>query len=314
MQFTHQTLTSTSKRFSDSLKEMGLELPFSATQNTWAQIVVGKNFSAAVACANGHGHICAVPITEESIQAKLGARSREVDSQAAADLFAKAIREDLPKLSVSMTKLVTFIGGREQTCLISACSDQTGLGIMDAKNAGYLPVSNMRFIGAEENEVAWLRSSADLVATTVNTLAGVNTHQSLEIFAANSRAGNEKEDEVFAQHFGARIESCSQAIVEQILKSFDPLSTKEWAVDFDDVRDIVFDVFERERGDDGHNWLKPECALGEALIDHLAARLRETLKWLRDQANDGEESDSPLESLMQTAKLSMRKILSVQAN
>jgi hypothetical protein len=312
MQFTHQTLTSTSKRFSEALNERGLELPFSATQNTWAQIVVGKNFSAALACANDHGHIIAVQITEEAIQAKLRARNREIDAQAAADIFAKAIRQDLPELSISMTKLVTLIGGSEQTCLVSACSDDTGLGIMDAKNAGYLPVSNMRFIGTDKHEVAWLRCSADLVATTVNTLAGVSIEQSFEILAASSRAGNEKEDQVFAQYFGARIESCCQAIVEKILKSFDPAEVKEWEVDFDDIRGIVFDVFERDRGNDGHNWLKPECAFGEAMIDHLGARLRETLKWLSDQANDGEDNDSPLESLMQTARLSMRKILSVQ--
>jgi hypothetical protein len=311
MQFTHQTLTSTSKRFSEALNEKGLELPFSATQNTWAQIVVGKNFSAAVACANEHGRIIAVPITEESIQAKLRARSRDIDAQTAAYIFAKAVREDLASLSTSMANLVTLIGGREPTCLISACSDNTGLGIMDARNAGYLPVSNVRFIGAGEHEIAWLRSSAGLVATTVNTLAGVSTEQSFEIFSASSRAGNEKEDHVFAQYFGARIEPCCQAIVEEILKSFDPEEVREWEVDFDDVRGIVFDVFERDRGNDGYNWLKPECALGEAMIDHLGARLRETLKWLSEQATDGEENDSPRESLMQTARLSMRKILKV---
>lgn len=313
MQFTHQTLTSTSKRFSEALCELGLELPFSATQNTWAQIVVGKDFSAAVSCANDRGHIRAAPITEETIQAKLRARSREIDTQTAADIFAKAIREDLPELSICMTKLVTLIGGKQQTCLISACSDQTGLGIMNAKNAGYLPVSNMRFIGTDEHEVAWLRSSSDLVATTVNTLAGVSTERSFEIFAASSRAGNEKEDQVFAQYFGARIEPCCQAIVEEILKSFDPAEVTEWEADFDEVRGIVFDVFELHRGNDGHNWLNPECSLGEATIDHLGARLRETMKWLSDQANDGEENDFPFESLMQTARLSMRKVLGVQA-
>ena len=62
MQFTHQTLISTSKRFSKALKERGLELPLSSTQNTWAQIVVGKNLSAAVACANDRGYISAVEI------------------------------------------------------------------------------------------------------------------------------------------------------------------------------------------------------------------------------------------------------------
>lgn len=313
MQFTHQTLTSTFKRFSEALSERGLELSFSATQNTWAQIVVGKDFSAAVTCANDRGHISAVPITEEAIQKKLRARNREIDAKAAADIFANAVREDLPELSICMTKLLTLIGGREHTCLISACSDDTGLGIMDAKNAGYLPVSNLRLVGADEHEVTWLRSSAHLVAATVNTLAGVSAEQRFEIFASSSRAGNDKEDQVFAQYFGARIEPCCQAMVEGILQYFDPAEVKEWEVEFDDVRGIVFDVFERDRGNDGHNWLKPECALGEATIDHLGARLRETLKWLSEQANDGEESDSPSESLMQTARLSMRKVLGAQA-
>lgn len=314
MRFTHQTLTSTSKRFSEALSERGLELSFNATKDTWAQIVVGKNFSAAVACANDRGHILAVAITEDSIRAKLRDRNREIDGKTAADIFTDAIGEDLPEISNCVSKLVTIISGREQTCLISACSDDTGLGIMDAKHAGYIPVSNVRFIGNDQHGLAWLRSSADLVATTVNTLAGLSTEQSFEIFAASFRARNEKEDQVFAQYFGARIEPSCQAIVEEILKNFDPEEATKWEVDFDDVRGIVFNVFERHRGNDGDNWLRPESALGNATIDHLGARLRETLKWLSEQANDGAERDSHSASLMQTARLSMRKVLGVQAS
>lgn len=314
MQFTHQTLSRTSKNFSKALNKRGLELSFTSTQNTWAQIVAGKDFSAAMASTNKNGFISAVPVSTESIQSKLNGRNRDIDSPTANDIFTEAISEDLPELSSYMAELVMHIKGMKNRCLIRAFSDKTGLGVIDAEIAGYLPLSNLHLLDANEHEVGWLKSSSDVVVSTVNALAGINLNEFANIFATNFRVGRQRNDHAFAQYFGVRVEPCCQTIVEKVLKSFDLVLVEEWEVDFDEVRDIVFDVIERDCRIARQNWLSPECALAEALIDHLGARLRETIRWLCDQPNGSEEIETPFETLMQTARISMEKLLKIQSS
>lgn len=313
MQFSSHTLVSTSRRFEAALMEEGLSLSFSAANNVWAQIVLGRDFSAAKSYVDDRGYVNAVAITADTISAKLKEKSRTIAPESAYKLFAEVIRDDLPALSYCMTELVWFLTGREQTCLISVVGDRSGLGIMDATNAGYLPVSKMKFANGRDQEIAWLRSSSDLVVSIVNTLAGVSKDQRFDIFAANHRAGDEKKDEAFARYFSQRVIPCGQLLAEGVLASFDPSQKKvRGDIDYDSVRDIVYDVIERETREGNDSWLKPDCELGEAMIDHLAARIREALRWLSDEVADGRDHDSPMEAVAHTAQLSMQKFLKIR--
>ncbi|MET3135240.1 hypothetical protein AAKU55_005548 [Oxalobacteraceae bacterium GrIS 1.11] len=313
MQFSYDTIQSTSKQFIKALNARGLSLSLSAQRNLWTQIVLGKNHSAALSYARAHGYVDAIPITVESIRTKLKARSREIDYNSAHALIAEAIGNDLSELSYCMSKLVEFIRATKPSCLISIDSDRTGLGVMDTRKAGYIPVGNIPFCNGREREIVWLHSSSGLAAVIVNTLAGVSGKQSRDICSVSFRALWKKEDEVFAFYMGTRVMSCSRSIAEGILAVFDPvLITDCDVIDYDRVSDIVFDVIDAELNETPNQWLKSSCQLCEAMVNHVAARIRGDLKWLSEQANDGEVLDSPMEFLIYTAQLSIQKILNIQ--
>jgi hypothetical protein len=311
MKFSRYTLISTSNRFSDALRSRGLDLGFSTCRNVWCQIALGKNFSSAVAQADANTFVNAVPASEESIRAALIHRSRDIDTKTAGELFAEAIREDLAMLSTGMDTLVRLIGSDQDRCLVEVTRDSTRLGLMDSGNPGYLPISNLG-LPLTEQDVAWLRGSAPLAMRVLNSLSGLNTEQHMRIFASNHRASTAKADEVFAESFHEHIDLSSTEIAEALLQQFRPTDVKDWDVDIDVVRDTIFDVVFEIVSAEKKSWFSPECELAEAMIDHLALRVRETLKWLSDLANDDDEDPSPAEHIAHTARLSMQKVLNTR--
>ncbi|MBB5367486.1 MULTISPECIES: hypothetical protein [unclassified Janthinobacterium] len=308
MQFSYKTLSSTFSHFNSALKSRGLTLPLETSRNVWAQIVLGKNFSAAAAHTKAKGLVTAIPISDDSIRANLQVRSREIGLQVAQEIFSEAIEPDIAELSQAMQELIEVINLEPHLCVMSVLSDSSGLGLLDSKKPGYFPVSKFGTVDLTENEVSWLKSSSRLAANTINTLAGKNRKAFFNIFAENHRENNNKYDEVFGKHFAAAIEPTCITIVQALLEEFEPADISNWFLDFDQIRDIVFTVFERACGQN-RDWLKPDGDLAEAVTDHVAVRLREALKWMAEQANIGEIDDSPLQTLMQSARLAMRKML-----
>lgn len=309
MQFTYGTLSSTAQRFEQALKAKGLKLPKTRAFNVWAQIVAGKNFSAIKAQADKVGHIRAVPISTDTIRNILRERSREVTHAVAAELFADAIRDDLPELSPCLAELIEFIRMDESSCLFSFGLSSTGLVTFDATKPGYLPVNQLLLVDGREEELEWLRTNAELMASVGNRLAGLRDGQEYEIFRSSSIHSAKKSNDVFAAFLTPRIEPLAQALATQAVMRFDPIVEKDPdEFDYDQVRDLIYEEIDLTMMEVGRNsWLKTDCDLGEALIDHLAARIREVLKWLTEAGED--EYDSPESAIARTASLSMQNLL-----
>jgi hypothetical protein len=308
MQFSSQTLRTTSRRFHRALKARGIELPFPAVFDVWAAIIIGKKYSRAIAQADADNYVWAQPISEESICAALRIRRREVDHRTAGDLFAEAIRDDLPMLSANMYQLVQLVAADDERCLIHVFGDPTGLGLMHAKYPGYLPVSQVG-LAMTKQEVEWLKANASFAAHVMNSLSGISSNQHMNIFASSHRASARKSDEVFTEVFRQRIDTCSAALAKALLDEFDFADVEDWDPDFDDVRDIVYEVVDDIVRAERTEWLSAECNLAETMIDRLAVRLRETMKWMCHQANDDELESSPHETIARSAALSIRKLL-----
>lgn len=316
MKFTANTLTSTSRRFEQALKARGLTLSFSTADKLWAQIVVGKNMSAAKAQANAEDHIQAINISAESIRTKLKERSREISQQDAIELFAEAIQNDLYELSPALCFLVGYLNELPQSSLNCVSGDPTGLGIIDTSKPGYIPVQNLRFPNGHVLDAAWTRPNAELIVETLNLIAGINREQYFDILAANVRLGLERQDDAFSAYFVERVDSFSRSISLEVLKSFDPGSIETWNLDFDFIKDIVYDVVECEvmsARRNGTNWLKPDCGVAGILMNHTTAQIRETLQLYCREIKDGDDPGSLDETLEWTAKLSAQKVFKIQA-
>lgn len=305
MQFTRQTLHSTCKRFEKALKERNLKLSLSSTQNLWAQIVLGKNYSAASANLNHCDYAEAINISIESIRAQLKAYSREVDYPTARNLFLAAITDDLVDLSRFLHELATVIRAIDGACVMSVLGDSSGLGIFQTGKAGYLPVSTLSW-DAKVN-FAWCRANSQVSSDLVNHAAGIDPKREMEIFASSHRASDKKSDRAFFEFFSARIQLCAQSISEAILEACDLDDDPDWNIDVDDVRDVIFSVFEKLSR--GVEWVKPDSDFAEALIDHLAVRVRESLKWLCGLDEGESEEHPPKETLHRSVALSMTKFL-----
>ena len=291
MQFTRKTLKSTSARFEKALKAHNLKLSYSATQNVWAQIVLGKDFSPASASLERYGHLKAINISADSIQAELKARNRNVDINTAYALLANAIGEDLETLSEPMQLLLRVVRIKEGACLTRAFGDPVGLGILESGKPGYLPAGNLRLGEKDSHDMAWLRENSDTAIEVINELAGVGPEQSFKIFADANREGEKKSDRIFFQHFGQRIEETKKVLLDKIIENFGLENEFDCDIDFDSIRDTIFDVFTRLCM--GTEWLRPDCNLGETLIDHLAARVRSTINWWYD-LDTAEKQEFPL--------------------
>ena len=310
MRFTHETLSATRKDFSKALKARELSLPFQIELNLWAKIVTGKNYPAAAPSCNQSGGIDAIPVSPDTIRAALRRHGRDVSEELAVELFATAVGQHLGEISYCMANLVRLLKTAKSRCLIKAGSETPGIGLMDTEQPGYIPLARMEMFIARPGESVWIATSAELVVEVVHRLAGIGRGQSIDIFAKNHRLSDEKSDLVFVRTIKPRIKECSLAVAERINRLFDPADIEDWeAVDFDIVRDAVYDSLTTTIGSDHASWLSIDCDIAEAMIDHVAARIRDGMKWTSREADDGEASDHPLDWVAWTAQLSMEKIL-----
>jgi len=306
MYFSPNTLNSTFLRFHQALNTRGLGLGRTAARNVWANIVLGRNYSAAASLAKAKGKTPAVAITIDSIRARLLYRSREVSKAIALEIFIEAIGDQLPNLSERMQELVQAVRSKEGTCLIQASGDDYGLGLMDSEFAGYLGIAQLYNFDLTEQEQCWFRASADIIKAVVNAAAGVKDWHL--IHAANIRLCQKKEDEVFAKFCTKHLDSLCESTSSSLLEEFPPLEMADWDLDFDAIYNTVYGVFERYIFECRSNWLKIDCKLADAVLDHLSVRLRETLKWMCDSV-DEEIIEDPLGTLTHSARLPMEKML-----
>ncbi|NHZ83968.1 hypothetical protein F2P44_32595 [Massilia sp. CCM 8695] len=308
MKFSYVTLSSTRSRFSKALASRGLGLSLSAAQNVWANIVVGKNFSAAKPQATKDDGIFAIPVDAERIQSLLRARSREINLDTAVELFSEAIEEDLAALSPGMLELLSFCK-TTGSFLIEAGSDSVKLGVMDAKYPGYIPVGNLPFLNGREPETEWFATSSALVLEVVNGLLETDT---TEIFASNFRLVQQKEDRVFSKFIGPRIELYGQVIAEKVISVFEPQYPDWEAVDFDRVRDLIYDTIASDIYHQKNTWLNADCDLAELIMDSVAARIRDGLKWLAIDAEAEGGLNDPVGTIAHTVRLCLAKILGME--
>lgn len=312
MRFDTLTLRSTSHRFNEALRARKLALPLTKRLNTWAQIVVGKDHSAAISQAEAHGAIAAVPLSAKRLQDLLGKRGRVVSHGAAGEIFAEAIGPDLLMLSEYLFRLLRLLQNNPGFCLIGASRESLGLGVVDADHPGYLPVSQLRPFSGNDHERDWLRASAELIADTINCLAGYTTAQVLDIRTANMRKGFDKEDDAFTDFVKRRGDGLGHVLAARLLARLDDTPVSTWDdLDYDDVRDEVYECIAREISGEGDStWLKPDCSLADAVIDHLAAQLRETLRYAAYEAADtGVVEESYADSLAHTARVAIGRIV-----
>lgn len=281
MHFTHATLSSTRKHFSEALETRGLSLTFQTEHNLWAKIVTGKNFSQATSASNASGGIHAIAISEKTIQAALKGRRREVSAQTAIDIFKEAIRHDLRKVSYCLAELVDIVSGTPSSCLLQAGEALPRIGLMDTEKAGYLPLARLPMFKVIPHESAWIAGSTAFVIHLVNELARRSSDECVTIFATNHQLADQKSDRVFTEHISLCVDACAQTVAKGINHRFNPADVKDWdAVNYDTIRDIVYDAFVATMGNQRADWVSMDCDAAEAAIDHVAARIRDGMKWL----------------------------------
>lgn len=314
MRFTYDTLCSTSRHFGHALKARGLSLPFSATQNVWAQIIAAKNFSAAAAQAKSQGYIDAIQITATSICQKLSDRSRTLDAEGAVEVFAAAIAHDLPAASPCQSRLVSILRLKVTSCLSAVISElTTGLGIIEPDRAGYVPVGKLNLVEAGSHEAAWLRANNEFVADVINVLAGRTKDQSTEFTLANIRTQNQRHNQAFANYVSQHIESICTAIAQAVLAELDPASPAQWEgrLTFEDLRQLLFDVLNAIFRNAPIAWLSADCDLGEAVMDHVAAQIRKNL-WLFSEPSYLRDMPEPTEVFADAAQQAIETILDLR--
>ena len=85
-------------------------------------------------------------------------------------------------------------------------------------------------------------------------------------------------------------------------------------LDFDEVRDSMEDFLGREvrkaRSGPAADWSKADCSLGNAVTDHMAARVRDTLRYFSDRALvEAGEEESYADTLALTVRQSIERIV-----
>lgn len=306
MYFSPDTLHSTFFRFSQALDRRGLGLRPTAARNVWANIVLGRDYSAAASLVKAKDIAPAVAITIDSIRANLSHRSREVSNAGALEVFIEAIGDQLSELSGRMQELVEVVLSKEATCLIQATGDEYGLGVMDSEFSGYLGIAQLYNYELTEQEQLWFRASAEIIKAVVNANAGVKDWHL--IHAANIRLRQKKEDIVFAKFCQKNLNFLCEATSASLLETFPPSEMADWDLDFDTVYNTVYAVFEHNIFEYRGDWLKIDCNLADAVMDHISVRLRETMKWMCDSV-DEEVIEDPLGILTHSARLPMEKML-----
>jgi len=310
MEFSVSTLSSTFENFDRALARRGLSLAKHTARDVWANIVLGRNYSAAASLAKAHNKVRAIPITASTIREILREKSRAIDESTALAIFVESTKDQLNELSTSLHELSELVQSKEQTCLIQASGDYYGFGIVDSEFAGYLGLESLYNFELGEEERKWYKASSDIVTGTVNAVAGVENDVHL-IHVANMRLGFKKEDDVFAEFCIAHKDALSLRLAEKLLLKFPASEMQNWDVEFRKVYDIVYSVFEDSVFNHRRSWLKIDCNLADMVIDHTSVRLLEAMNWM-SQDRDVETALDPLDSLTYSAKLPMEHILRIQ--
>jgi len=303
MKFTALSLRQTSDQFRNSCRKLGIQVAWESGLNLWSQIVTEKDYSAAVSQANHNEAIYAVTIDADRIISAFKRRGRNITNDIARQIFSDAIGERLSDVSASMYDLRQFIASQPGSCL--NVLDGGRIGIFEEDKPGYLPIE--RFLGSDhdDQELKWIRSSAELAVDVINSWAGVSEEGKHDIISASFREGFRKNETVFVYYVKKRLSDFSTTLAKIILQKWpDPY---EWdCLDYDRVSYCVYDVIEafcHQGASDFNNWLKPDCDIGEALLDHITARVRDGLRVFADS------SDDVLESLIGTIEFAGKKIL-----
>lgn len=309
MQFNQSTLRNTADQFIKALRVRDLSFSLHEMRNVWSQTVVGKDYSTALAhIKNRNTPLAAASITARLICNQLLSRNRNVTSVTACELFAESIFDDLPELSPFLYEALLFLRKEKQSCFTYSQSDPTKIGVIGMKIPGILPLNEASLpVTATNQEVEWIRSSYDFVISASNLLAGVGGKEHEIIFTTNFRAGEKRKDDVFAAYMSAFITPLSQKIASKIEEMFYSSSVADGGpIDFDEVRNIALDVIDSDIREIDISWLSISGSLCEAILDHLAARLREDLIFQQSEKEDSEEFRGALEH---TAHLSIQKLL-----
>lgn len=303
MEFTSKHLRQSSDQFRHALREADISIGWEASFNLWGRIVTGKDYSPAFSQAEHQGTIRAIPIDVERIVTLFAQRRKTVDPDTALKIFANAVQTCLPEVSPSMHTLWRYVNARPGSCLAYLSGNR--VGVFERDKPGYLPVEAVLGEVKKPHELNWIGSSAALTVSVVNHLGGVSSLDSLDIRSSSIRESFKKNEQVFIYYFEPRIEEFSAKVAEGILKIWpDP---KAWdRLDYDQVSDTVFDIIDafcRHANSDFNGWLKPDCTIGEALLDHVTARARDALRVFADNPGEAQQS------LASTIKFAAKKII-----
>jgi hypothetical protein len=311
MKFSDDTLRTTSRSFEKALSKRGLKLPYQQSQNLWAQIAIGKNYSAAAAQAKSRGYIQAGIVSQKSICETLATAKRSVKANDAIEIFGEAIADELLTLSPNLSEICKWLHNNPTYVITSVLGERvTRLGLMNADHAGYIPVGTTNLFQLQDYEISWVRENSEFAAAIINWLAGRTENKYIDITLANMRASFDQEDQIFSAFMTDNEEVISEAISKEILRSIgsDNLSATE-AHDYDQIRWAIYDVFERMINKVETTWLKPDCDLAEAVIDHIAGRIKQDLQLVADDILSEDLASNPEILLADTARYAMRRFI-----
>lgn len=280
MRYTTTTLQASARDFEKALAGRNLAIGYQRSLNLWSQIVVGKNYSAACAQARAMGSIQAVPITAESVCHVLASANRTVDAATAVEVFSEAIAAHLERISYSLSCSLTALGDLPSSCIVTTLGDrETGLGIMDATHAGYIPVGSLRLGEDRDQETGWMRENAAFVAAVLNRLAGLSEDQAFETYAANIRVSSDRDDEVFRDFLAVAMDPLSKTIADDVVAMIGPDCDQVADVlDFDEIRNCTVDAFDALIRQAQTKWLKTDGDLADAVFDHVAGRILDAMR------------------------------------
>jgi len=179
---------------------------------------------------------------------------------------------------------------------------------------GYSPVSPRIVRDGDRADIAWIRASAGFVAETVNCLEGYTDTQALDIEASSVRAAEAESNQQLKRYARENADSTGQVVARDLLQAL-PDEREEWdAFEFDDIRDIVYDSFSnqmrRESISSTSAFLTIDCSLGEAIVDHVTAQVRSTMRIIAEECGSQRSGhEAPIEMLQYTVKFAITTIV-----
>jgi hypothetical protein len=302
MKFTQTTLKRTSDHFRKALRSRNITIGWEASFNLWAQIVAGKNYSAASSQAKAAGHLLAAPTSIDRIQLAFAQRSRKLDDKTVLGIFEDAIRSDLGEISPAMHKLWQFAARRPGSCFWVG---DNVIGFFQQDKPGCLSLDMLPLLNGHVDDLAWMRTSPNFVADLLNRLAGISPDDESRIVSGSIREGLKQNEEVFVRYFRPRSEELSTSMSNRILAKWPNTATWE-RLDYDELSYIVEEVLEEfcaAGAVETNGWLQAYCDIGDALRDHVTARAREAIRVY------AEVPDEASDSLAGTIEFAINKIL-----